>query len=187
VLFILECTYLLIYHFQNDTLCCRNSIQDVKHTLAQLHKILYHVSLSYDAFHVRAKEATLALALRLVHLLHPEIREGMWNVIGMILNIIIGDNVGYTRLNGTSFIYSVFILWSNRFFWRWAGHVAQVGEGRGVYRVLAGKPEGKRPLGRLRHRWDDNTKMDLQKLECGVWTGLSWLRIETDGGHLWMR
>lgn len=53
----------------------RNSIKDAKHTLAQLHKILYHVSLSYDAFHVRAKEATLALALRLVHLLHHEIRE----------------------------------------------------------------------------------------------------------------
>jgi hypothetical protein len=44
---------------------------------------------------------------------------------------------------------------------RWAGHVARVGEYRGVHRVLVGKPEGKRPLGRPRHRWEDNIKMDL--------------------------
>jgi hypothetical protein len=45
---------------------------------------------------------------------------------------------------------------------RRAGHVACMGERRGVYRVLVGKPEGKKPLGRLRHRWEDNIKMDLQ-------------------------
>jgi hypothetical protein len=44
---------------------------------------------------------------------------------------------------------------------RWAGHVARMGEGRGVYRALVGKPEGKRPLGRPRRRWEDNIKMDL--------------------------
>ena len=44
---------------------------------------------------------------------------------------------------------------------RWAGHVARMGQGRGVYRVLVGKPEGKRPLGRPRRRWEDNIKMDL--------------------------
>ena len=44
---------------------------------------------------------------------------------------------------------------------RWAGHVARMGEGTGVYSVLVGKPEGKRPLGRLRRRWEDNIKMDL--------------------------
>ena len=44
---------------------------------------------------------------------------------------------------------------------RWAGHVARVGEERGVYRVLVGKPEGKRPLGRPRHKWVDNIRMDL--------------------------
>jgi hypothetical protein len=53
-----------------------------------------------------------------------------------------------------------------------------------VYRVLVGKPEGKRPLGRPRRRWEDNIKMDLQEVECEVWTGISWLRIETGGGHL---
>jgi hypothetical protein len=44
---------------------------------------------------------------------------------------------------------------------RWAGHVACVGKGRGVYRVLVGRSEGKRPLGRPRHRWKDNTRTDL--------------------------
>jgi len=63
----------------------------------------------------------------------------------------------------------------------WAGHVARMGERRGVYRVLVGKPEGKRPLWRPRRRWEDNIRMDLQ--EVGVWTGSSWLRIGTGGGH----
>ena len=46
---------------------------------------------------------------------------------------------------------------------RWPGHVARMGEGRCVHRVLVGKPEGKRPMGRPRRRWEDNIKMDLQK------------------------
>jgi len=50
---------------------------------------------------------------------------------------------------------------------RWAGHVARMGEGRGVQRVLAGKSEGKRPLGRPRHRWEDNIKMDFQEVGGG--------------------
>jgi len=67
---------------------------------------------------------------------------------------------------------------------RWAGHVAHMGEERGVYRVLVGKPEGKRPfgrqgvdgwiiLGRISRRWD-----------VGIWTGLGWPRIETGSGRL---
>jgi hypothetical protein len=67
---------------------------------------------------------------------------------------------------------------------RWVGHVAHVSERRGIDRILVGKPEGKRPLGRPRLRWEDNIKMDLQEVVCGVWTGSSWLRIETNGGHL---
>jgi hypothetical protein len=58
------------------------------------------------------------------------------------------------------------------------------GEGRNVYRVSVGKPEGKRSLGRPRCRWEDNIKMDLQEVGCGVLTGLSWLRVGTGGGHL---
>jgi len=50
---------------------------------------------------------------------------------------------------------------------RWAGHVVRMGEGRGVYRVLVGRPEGKRPLGRPRHRWEDNIRMDLREVGCG--------------------
>ena len=61
--------------------------------------------------------------------------------------------------------------------------MARMGEGRGVHRVLVGKPEGKRPLGRPRHRWEDNIKMDLQEVGV-VGTGWSWLRIGTGGGHL---
>jgi hypothetical protein len=58
---------------------------------------------------------------------------------------------------------------------RWAGHVASMGEGRGVYRVLVGKPEGRRPLGRPRRRWEDNIRMDLQEVgwEDEDWTGLA--------------
>ena len=58
---------------------------------------------------------------------------------------------------------------------RWAGHVARMGEERGVYRVLVGKPEGKRPLGRPRRRWVDNIRMDLQEVGCGYidWIGLA--------------
>ena len=56
---------------------------------------------------------------------------------------------------------------------RWAGHVARMGEERGVYRVLVGKSEGKRPLGRPRRRWVDNIRMDLQEVGCGYkdWIG----------------
>jgi hypothetical protein len=49
---------------------------------------------------------------------------------------------------------------------RWAGHVACMGDRRGAYRVLVGKPEGRRPLGRPRHRWEDNIKTDLREVGC---------------------
>jgi hypothetical protein len=57
------------------------------------------------------------------------------------------------------------------------GHVACLGERRVVYRVLVGKPEGKRPLGRLRHRREDNSKMDLQEVGCG---GMDWSELTQD-------
>ena len=62
-------------------------------------------------------------------------------------------------------------------------HVARMGEGRGVYRVLVGKHEGKRPFGRSRLRWGENIKMDLQEVGFG---GMDWigLKIGTGGGHL---
>jgi hypothetical protein len=58
---------------------------------------------------------------------------------------------------------------------RWAGHVAHMGERRSVYRVLEGKPEGKRALGRPRRRWEDNIKRVLQEVGGVAWTGLLWL------------
>jgi len=60
---------------------------------------------------------------------------------------------------------------------KWAGHVARMGERRGVYRVVVGKPEGKRQLGRPRHRWENNIKMDLQEVGCG---GMDWIELAHD-------
>jgi len=60
---------------------------------------------------------------------------------------------------------------------RWVGYVAGMGERRGVYRVLVGKPEGKRPLGRPRRRWEDNIKMDLQEVGCDV---TDWIDLAQD-------
>jgi hypothetical protein len=58
------------------------------------------------------------------------------------------------------------------------------GEGRGVFWLLIGKPDRKRPLGRPRRRWEDNIKMYLQEVGWGAWAGLIWIRIGTGGGHL---
>jgi hypothetical protein len=60
---------------------------------------------------------------------------------------------------------------------RWAGHVARMGEGRGAYRILVGRPEGRIPLGRPRRRWEDNIKMDLG--EIGI-DGANWIRLAQD-------
>ena len=60
---------------------------------------------------------------------------------------------------------------------RWAKHVARMGERRGVYRVLVGKRDGKRPLGRSRNRWEDNIKMDLQEMGYG---GMDWIDLAQD-------
>jgi hypothetical protein len=60
---------------------------------------------------------------------------------------------------------------------RWAGHLARIGEGRDVYMVLVGKPEGKRPLGRPRRRCEDGTKMDLKDICCG---SVEWIDLAQD-------
>jgi hypothetical protein len=60
---------------------------------------------------------------------------------------------------------------------RWAGHVARMGEERALYRVLVGKPEGKRPLGRPKRRWEDNITMYLQDMGCG---GMDWIGLAQD-------
>jgi hypothetical protein len=60
---------------------------------------------------------------------------------------------------------------------RWAGYMAHMGEGRGVCRILVGRPEGKRPLGRPRRRWEDNIKVDLR--EIGI-DGANWIQLAQD-------
>ena len=60
---------------------------------------------------------------------------------------------------------------------RWVGHVARMGDSRVVYRVLVGKPEGKRPLGRPSFKWADNIKMDLEEVGCG---GMDWIELTQD-------
>ena len=65
---------------------------------------------------------------------------------------------------------------------RWAGHVARMGERRGVYRVLVGKPEGRRPLVRPRLSWEDNIKMVLREMGCG---GMDWFELTQDRDRWW--
>jgi hypothetical protein len=66
---------------------------------------------------------------------------------------------------------------------RWAGHVARIGEKRGAYRILVGRPDERRPLGIPRHRWEDNIKMDLQELGWGM----DWIELTQDRDRWWAR
>jgi hypothetical protein len=65
---------------------------------------------------------------------------------------------------------------------RWAGHVAGMGEGRAVCRVLVGRPEGKRPLGRSRCRWEDNINIDLREIKINL---VNWIRLAQDWVQWW--
>jgi hypothetical protein len=69
---------------------------------------------------------------------------------------------------------------------RWVGHIARMGKRRGTYRVLVGKPEGKRQLGRPRRRWGGGIilRWILRKWDVGLWTGSSWFKLGTGGEHL---
>ena len=66
---------------------------------------------------------------------------------------------------------------------RWAGHVARVGERKDQYRVSMRKPEGKRPLGRPRPRWEDNIKIELQEVRCD---GMDWVELAQDRDRWWV-
>ena len=72
--------------------------------------------------------------------------------------------------------YPIMCGWQKSRRMRWAGHVARMGEGRGMHKVLVGKPDGKKTLGRPRRRWDDNIKMDLQE----VGGGGDWMELAQD-------
>jgi hypothetical protein len=65
---------------------------------------------------------------------------------------------------------------------RWSVHVAHMGEGSGIYRVLVRRPKGKRPLGRPRHRWEDNIKMDLREIRVD---GANWIQLAQDMVQWW--
>jgi hypothetical protein len=65
---------------------------------------------------------------------------------------------------------------------RWTGNVERMGEMRNGYKMLVGKPEGKRPFGRRRRRWEDNIKTNLWEKYFRMWTGFIWLRLGTGGG-----
>ena len=81
----------------------------------------------------------------------------------------------FTRTSKQTFNFSETADNIKQFYMRWAGHVARMEEGRGVHKVLVGEPEGKRPLGRPRRRWEDNIKMVLKELGRGFgdWMGLA--------------
>jgi hypothetical protein len=65
---------------------------------------------------------------------------------------------------------------------RWTGHMSHMGEKRKVYTVLVGKPEGKKPLGRVRCRWEDGNRKNLREIGWGVWSGSSWLSVSLRTG-----
>ena len=75
-------------------------------------------------------------------------------------------------------------IWVIKSRMRWAGHVAHMGKRRGAYRILVGGPGGRWPLGRSRHRWWDDIKIDLQEVELGTWTRLIWLMTGTGWNFL---
>jgi hypothetical protein len=91
------------------------------------------------------------------------------------------EDVSWTKFHSDEFhnLYSspniVRVIKSRRM--RWAGHVTRLGKGRGVYRILVGRPEVKRPVGRHRRRWEDNIKMDLR--EMGI-DGSNWIQLAQD-------
>jgi len=80
------------------------------------------------------------------------------------------------ELNDTYFSPNIFQVMKSRRM-RLAGHVARMGDRKGVYRVLVGKPEGKRPLGRSRRRGENNLKMDFKEVGCGV---MDWIDLVQD-------
>ena len=110
-------------------------------------------------------------------------RELLNNITPWTSSIICAANRPPERQVGYFGIYVCLYLSNNKYHhiksrrMRWTGHVARLGERRGVCRVLVGKPEGKRPLGRPRRRWEDNIKMDLQEMECG---GTNWINLAQD-------
>ena len=107
-----------------------------------------------------------------------------WNVSFIIINRCILPKARNDTLHSTECLLcstSMLYLWDT-YYSTWVGHIACMGERRGVYRVLVRKPEGKRPLGRPRYRWEDNIMMDLQ--EVG-WVSMDWIDVAQDRYRWW--
>jgi hypothetical protein len=115
----------------------------------------------------------LSLTLREEHRLRVFENTVLRRIFGPKRGEVIGEwrRLHKEELNG---LYStaniIRVIKSRRLMW--LGHVARMGEGRGAYRILVERLEGKRPIGRPRRRWEDNIKMDLQKV---AWDGLAWI------------
>ena len=111
---------------------------------------------------------TWSLTLREERRLRVFENRALWRIFGPKRDEVTG--------NGENYIMRSLIICTAHpilFGW-WAGRVGRVGERRGVYRVLVGNPEGKRPLGRHRHRWEDNINMDLQEVGC---EDMDWIEV----------
>jgi hypothetical protein len=127
---------------------------------------------------------TWSLTLREEHRLRVFENRVLWKIFGPKME----EDGSWRKLHNDELhsLYSssniVRVIKSRRI--RWAGHVARMGEGRGVYRVLVGRPKGKKPLGRPSRRWENNIKMDLMEIGIDGATGFSWLRTGSSGGIL---
>jgi hypothetical protein len=128
---------------------------------------------------------TWSLTLREEHRLRVFENRVLWRIFGPKRDEVTG---GWRKLHNEELhgLYSspsiVRVIKTRRM--TWAGHVARMGEVRGAYNILVGRPEGRRSLERPRRRWEDNIKMDLREIGFGLWIGFIGLRIGTGGGLL---
>ena len=126
---------------------------------------------------------TWLLTLREEHRLRVFENRVLWRIFGSERDEVTGEwrKLHNEELNDLYFSPSIVQVIKLRRM-MWPGHVAYMGERRGVCRVLVGKPEGKRPLGRCKHRWEDNIKMDPQEVACG---GMDWMKLAEDRDRWW--
>ena len=132
---------------------------------------------------IRCSKHILIFVLRLFEI--SALRE----IFGPKRDKVTGDGRGlHNKELCDLYVLQILFRWWNK--WRkmrWVGHVARMVARRGACRVLVGKPEGKRPLGRPCVRWEDNIKMNFREISWGTWTHLICLRIGRSDGLLRMR
>jgi hypothetical protein len=159
------------YNLLSSTLLSKNTKIKIYRTII-LHVVLYGCE-------------TWSLTLREEHRLRVFENRVLRRIFGPKRDEVTGE---WRRLHNEELndLYSsphsiiIWVIKSRRM--RWAGHVARMGEGRGAYKILVGRPEGRRPLGRPRRRWEDNIKMDLQEVR---WRGMDWIDMAQDRDRWW--